>query len=74
MITQSKDFSASCFWFSTLVSKKTHLRLFQPMLKEVKAAEVKTLPMQLGNKSSTILSWTFLSQKDQKQWKQDHWL
>jgi len=74
MITQSKDYSASCFWFSTLVSKKTHLRLFQPMLKEVKAAEVKTLPMQLGNKSSTILAWTFLSQKDQKQRKQDHWL
>lgn len=74
MITQSKDYSASCFWFSTLVSKKIHLRLFQPMLKEVKAAEVKTLPMQLGNKSSTILAWTFLSQKDQKQWKQDHWL
>ena len=48
MICQSKQFSASCFWFSTLVSKESNLKNIYRSLTEVGAVEVKTIPMGAG--------------------------
>ena len=59
MVYQSKEFAKSCKWFSTLVSKKDNLENVYKALKNVGAAEVKTIEMGQGNKVSRIVAWSF---------------
>jgi 23S rRNA (adenine1618-N6)-methyltransferase len=73
MVRQSKFFSASCFWFSTSVSKKTHLTGINEALAQAGAVEVKTIPMGQGNKSGRIVAWTFLTREQQRSWVDSRW-
>lgn len=69
MIKESTDFASQCFWFSTLVSKQSNLKGIYKSLEKLNATEVKTIPMGTGNKFTRIVAWTFLSKKEQKEWK-----
>ncbi len=73
MIFQSKHFSKSCFWFSTLVSKESHLKGFYKALQKVRASKVQTIDMGQGNKKSRILAWTFLTKEQQDRWIEMRW-
>ncbi|MFD2514019.1 23S rRNA (adenine(1618)-N(6))-methyltransferase RlmF [Pontibacter locisalis] len=73
MVYQSKQFSTSCFWFTTLLSKQANLKPVLQALKDVKAFEVKTIAMSQGNKVSRIVAWTFLTQEQQKKWVEAKW-
>lgn len=73
MIRQSKKFSKSCFWFSSLVAKQVHLKSFYSTLKEVEAVKVETISMGQGNKTSRLIAWTFLTKEEQKKWKDTRW-
>lgn len=73
MIRQSKFFAASCFWFSTSVSKQSHLRSIYEALKKAEAVEVKTIPMGQGNKSSRIVAWTFFTPEQKNNWANTRW-
>ena len=73
MIRQSKQFSANCFWFSTLVSKQSHLEEIYEALKTAGASEVNTLAIGQGTKISRIVAWTFLNPTQQKKWKETKW-
>jgi 23S rRNA (adenine1618-N6)-methyltransferase len=73
MIMESKEFSSSCFWFSTLVSKKTHLKNIQNSLDKAKVTEVKIIEMSQGNKISRVIAWTFLTKEQQKIWVDKRW-
>lgn len=73
MIRQSNEFSASCLWFSTLISKQSNLKGAYQELEKAKAVEVKTIPMAQGNKISRVLAWTFFTQEEQKQWIRSRW-
>jgi 23S rRNA (adenine1618-N6)-methyltransferase len=73
MVRQSKFFATSCFWFSTSVSKQSHLKGIYEALKTANAVEVKTIPMGQGNKSGRIVAWTFLNQDLQTEWRQARW-
>jgi len=68
MIYQSKQFKNSVFWFSTLISKETNLKSAYNILKKVNAFDVKTIPMEQGNKTSRIVAWTFLKREWQIKW------
>ncbi len=59
MIIQSKQFAESCHWFTTLVSRNEHLDNIYRQLKQVGAAEIKTINMGQGNKMSRIVGWQF---------------
>ena len=59
MILQSAAYSNQVLWFSTLVSKESTLKKIQLKLEYVDAREMKILPMQLGNKVSRIVAWSF---------------
>jgi 23S rRNA (adenine1618-N6)-methyltransferase len=59
MVRQSKEFAASCNWFTTLVAKQASLNGIYEALKKVNVAEVKTIPLTQGNKSSRIVAWRF---------------
>jgi 23S rRNA (adenine1618-N6)-methyltransferase len=73
MVRQSTFFSGSCFWFSTSVSKQSHLKAIYDALTKAEAVEVKTIPMGQGNKSGRIVAWTFLTREQQKEWINERW-
>ncbi len=68
MIYESKKFATSCLWFTTLISKQSHLKSIYKTLEKVKTVQVKTIPMGQGNKVSRIVAWTFFNQEQQQQW------
>lgn len=73
MIRQSKQFSANCFWFSTLISKQSHLDVVKEALRTAGAVNVKVIPMGQGTKISRIVAWTFLNATQQKKWLDTRW-
>jgi len=73
MIEESAQIPIACFWFTTLVSDKDHLRSIYQALKKVKAFDVKTIDMAQGQKISRIVAWTFLNKQEQKEWKKKRW-
>jgi 23S rRNA (adenine1618-N6)-methyltransferase len=73
MVTESKQFSLSCFWFSTLISKSSNLKSVYAALKTAKVFEEKTIPVSHGNKTSRIVAWTFLTPEQQTRWINTRW-
>ena len=73
MISESKKFGKSCFWFSCLISKQSNLKLVNKILKDTEAEKVEIIPMGQGNKTSRIVAWTFLTAEEQKEWRDTHW-
>jgi len=73
MIRQSTQFSSSCYWFSTLISKRSNLSSTYEALKKAGATNVKTIEMGQGTKVSRIVAWTFLTKEQQKHWKKTRW-
>ena len=73
MVTQSQEFSKSCLWFTSLVSKKDHIRPLKVALKKAGAVEVKTIPMSQGTKISRFIAWSFLSPEQQQEWAKGRW-
>lgn len=69
MIYESVKYPLNCFWFTTLVSKKDNLKSIYKTLNKVGAIEIKTIEMGQGQKISRLVAWTFLSEKQQKEWK-----
>lgn len=66
MIIESKEFSSSCKWFSSLISKQSNLLKVYKTLAFVGVANVKTIPMGQGNKTSRIVAWTFKKNNNNK--------
>lgn len=56
---QSSLFKNSCYWYTTLVSKKENVESMLASLKKLGATEIKTIPMHQGNKVTRIVAWTF---------------
>jgi len=73
MIRQSKQFGSNCFWFTTQISKQSHLESVYEALKNAGAVEVKTIPMGQGTKVSRIVAWTFLKKDQQAGWITSKW-
>nr|WP_188493976.1 23S rRNA (adenine(1618)-N(6))-methyltransferase RlmF [Flavobacterium palustre] len=69
MIYESAKYPMQCLWFTTLVSKQSHLKSLYKTLNKVNAADIKTIDMAQGQKTSRILAWTFLSNAQRKNWK-----
>ncbi|WKK81195.2 23S rRNA (adenine(1618)-N(6))-methyltransferase RlmF [Marivirga arenosa] len=60
MVVQSKYFSHSVRWFTTLVSKEFNLKKIYEAIKQAGAKDMETIEMVHGNKKSRIVAWTFL--------------
>ena len=68
MIMQSVKFSKNCLYFSTLVSKKENLPEIYRTLKSLKPNEIETIEMTQGQKITRIVVWSFLDEKERKNW------
>lgn len=73
LVHESRKFSDSCFWFSTLVSKQSNLKSLYGALNAAEAVDVKTVAMGQGNKTSRIVAWTFLKPHQQRNWRETRW-
>ncbi|MUU77715.1 23S rRNA (adenine(1618)-N(6))-methyltransferase RlmF [Winogradskyella endarachnes] len=73
MIYESKHFGKQCYWFTSLISKETTLKPTYKILQKVNATDVKTIEMGQGNKISRFIAWTFLTEKEQKDWVAERW-
>lgn len=73
MLHESKNFAKQCLWFTTLVSKEANLPKIESIIKEIQPAHFKIIPMATGNKITRIIAWTFLSEKEQKDWVKKRW-
>lgn len=59
-VYESELYKEQCQWFTTLVSKKEHIRPLKVKLKRSGVKQTKVIKMQHGNKESRILAWTFM--------------
>ena len=57
MIKESKQINAN--WFTCLVSKKENLELLLKTLQDEQATKIKQIDMDIGNKKTRILAWSF---------------
>ncbi len=73
MVDESVTYAKSCFWFSTLVTKRSTLKHIYKALDNLEAKDCKTIPMGLGTKSSRIVAWTFLNGREGKKWAAERW-
>ena len=73
MIRESAQFGKSCLWFTTLIAKRYNVNAAVEAIKKAGAAEVKTIPMSQGNKSSRIVAWTFLDVDQRRNWVDVRW-
>lgn len=73
MMKESKKFSTSCFWFTSLVSNQAHLPLLQKSLNQLDVTQSQIIDMSQGNKKSRFIAWTFLNPKQQKVWASTRW-
>ncbi len=73
MIEQSAQLPTTCFWYSTLISKKSNLPAVYKSLQKVKALDIKTIDMAQGQKVSRIVAWTFLNESQQNNWRIQRW-
>ena len=57
MILESRDYANNCKWFTTLVSRKNNLPIFEKILAQVSAKKQRIIEMGQGQKQSRILCW-----------------
>mgnify|MGYP000980120055 FL=1 len=63
---ESSLYKTQCFWYTSLVSKKDLVKSMQKSLQKLGATQVKVINMQLGNKISRVVAWTFLTPAQMK--------
>lgn len=68
MVRESQTFATSCFLFSIMLSKKISIEPIVKALKKTAATEIKEITMTNGQKTSRIMIWSFLNEKQQKSW------
>jgi len=74
MIRESRNFGTKCLWFTALVAKSAHLQGIYDLLKFCDVADVKTMEMGQGHKTTRIVCWSFHSAADQKKWAEKYWI
>ncbi len=57
MILESRKYSKNCQWFTTLVSKKANIPIFQKVLAQVSVNKQRVIEMGQGQKQSRIMCW-----------------
>ncbi len=73
MIFQSRKYAFTILWFTTLISKSENLPGVYAALKEVAAAEVRTIGMGQGSKISRLVAWTYHHPEQQQKWVNARW-
>ena len=73
IVKQSSEIPDRCFWFSSLISKKSNLPGIYKALQKAGAKAMQTIDMAQGQKLSRIVAWSFLSDDQQNEWRKQRW-
>jgi 23S rRNA (adenine1618-N6)-methyltransferase len=73
MVTESVAYAQQCFWFTSLVSKQTTLASVFKTLEQTQASDTRLIEMAQGQKISRFVAWTFLSKRQQEDWRNKRW-
>ncbi|MCC3154452.1 23S rRNA (adenine(1618)-N(6))-methyltransferase RlmF [Hymenobacter sp. BT770] len=73
MVQESGRRPRSCYWYTSLVSKKETLPGVYRALKTAGATAVRTIDMAQGQKKSRLVAWTFLTPAQQAAWQAERW-
>lgn len=65
---QSSLYKTNCFWYTSLVSKKELLKSMKQSLTKLGASRIEVLELQIGNKISRVVAWSFLNEKQMQSW------
>lgn len=77
LMEESRALCHQCLWFSSLVSRRDHIPLLQSKLKtlqgrnntkKTRVQDTRVVTMGQGQKSSTILFWSFHTRDQQRKW------
>lgn len=68
---ESSLFKKQCFWYTSLVSNKDNIKSMKKSLGKLGATAIKVIEMSQGNKKSRVVAWTFLTEKEQKDWQKN---
>lgn len=68
MAQESKHYADQCLWFTSLLSRKEHVRPLKKTLKKIGAVEVRLINMAHGQKKSRIVAWTFQAVEHRRKW------
>lgn len=74
MISESVDFAASVYWFTSLIARGGHLASLKQHLIKHGALDVRTVAMGQGQKQSRFLAWSFLDAGQREAWRQQRWV
>lgn len=74
MINDSKSIARQCLWFSSLVSKSSHLPFIYRALQTAGVSQVKTVEMAQGQKVSRFVAWSFFSETEMLEWAVKRWI
>lgn len=73
MITESATIPRTCLWFTSLLSKETHLPRVMASLAAVAPRQTRVIEMAAGQKKCRIVAWTFLDQQLREAWRARRW-
>lgn len=59
MASESAQFKEQVHWFTSLVSNKDHLKNIKRAINKTQPTEVRIIDLELGNKKSRMVAWTF---------------
>jgi len=72
LVSQSVQLPTHCYWYTSLISKESTLKHVLSALKKVQPVALHTVNMSQGQKNSRLVAWTFLSEREQRNWKERH--
>jgi len=73
MIQESTALPRQCLWFTTLLSKASHLPAVRTALRQAGARDMRILDMAQGQKKSRLVAWTFLDEDARERWRRERW-
>jgi len=68
LIAESERYGDQCLWFSTLVSRQKLLPALEASLKRLRVKDTKVVATGRGQKTTTLLFWSFKARAEQRAW------
>jgi 23S rRNA (adenine1618-N6)-methyltransferase len=73
MIRESKQFSNSAYWFTTVVLHEPNISMVLETLDRAAPIQVRTVPMGQIKKITYVVAWSFLPKLQQEIWVKNRW-
>jgi 23S rRNA (adenine1618-N6)-methyltransferase len=73
MISESTQVPGLCLWFTSLVSKEASLPLIVRVLQAAHVRERRVIEMTHGQKRTRIIAWTFMDERQRRDWRGARW-